>query len=379
MKKSLKAIFSLTLVFVMCLSLCAGAFAEENCADVPTTAGDAVYITKDLKIARYTTVPEVCFTFSFTPYAAASSGLQSGESCPAVTSVSVSYSAEDGSDISSGKVSKTAQVCFPEFSHAGVYAYKVTESGNFTPGEGEELINDEAYYIVRVYVVNCEGGTEIEYVTVEKFDGPCDFYGKKVEVSENGELNGFKFVNTYTKCADGEDGVSLVISKEVEGKYADRSRKFSYTLTVTSASTAKSREAFTYSVAGGQEQQGVCGRAISFTLSDGDSIVLKGLTAGASYDITENGEKKYTPSALVTVNGGQSVNEEGIEGRSLTLCSKGIGENENTAEFTNTYDDGGVTPTGIIINNLPYIMLVVLAGAGLFIFAFSAKRREQEG
>jgi|GEM_PF-2287089 len=54
-----------------------------------------------------------------------------------------------------------------------------------------------------------------------------------------------------------------------------------------------------------------------------------------------------------------------------TLVGEGLG---NAAEFLNTYKT--VTPTGIVIDNLPYIMLILLAIGGLFA-VIAGKRRKR--
>ena len=67
----------------------------------------------------------------------------------------------------------------------------------------------------------------------------------------------------------------------------------------------------------------------------------------------------------------------GNEGESLTVPSKLVGENANSTAFTNTYDDASVEPTGIFINNLPFVLMVVVAGSGLALYVVSKRRSHQ--
>jgi hypothetical protein len=54
-----------------------------------------------------------------------------------------------------------------------------------------------------------------------------------------------------------------------------------------------------------------------------------------------------------------------------------VSEGENKADFLNT--DTYVPPTGILMNNLPYIGLIVLAAGGMALFiAFKARKRREE-
>jgi hypothetical protein len=50
-----------------------------------------------------------------------------------------------------------------------------------------------------------------------------------------------------------------------------------------------------------------------------------------------------------------------------------VGEDGAYAVCRNDFDDTKVTPTGIIINNLPYVLLIGLALGGIVLF--SRKRR----
>jgi len=51
-----------------------------------------------------------------------------------------------------------------------------------------------------------------------------------------------------------------------------------------------------------------------------------------------------------------------------------IGVNANSAAYTNTYKT--VTPTGIDLNNLPFIMMLVIA-AGAFVAFAAVKSRKR--
>ena len=50
-----------------------------------------------------------------------------------------------------------------------------------------------------------------------------------------------------------------------------------------------------------------------------------------------------------------------------------VGEKGAYTNVTNEFQDENVTPTGIIINNLPYVLLIAIAFAGIVLF--SRKRR----
>jgi hypothetical protein len=119
----------------------------------------------------------------------------------------------------------------------------------------------------------------------------------------------------------------------------------------------------------------VFGTANSFTLKDGQSLKFDNdLPAGTTYTLTETGTPGYTASAVVTENGATPTTDQAQNtGDKLTLTSKLIGEGTNTAAFTNTYKD--VTPTGININNSPFVALILISAAALAVFIFLKKFR----
>ena len=51
-----------------------------------------------------------------------------------------------------------------------------------------------------------------------------------------------------------------------------------------------------------------------------------------------------------------------------------VGEYENKVTFTNTHQ-GGVVPTGILMNNLPFILLVAVAIVAFVSLAVIKRRR----
>ena len=61
----------------------------------------------------------------------------------------------------------------------------------------------------------------------------------------------------------------------------------------------------------------------------------------------------------------------------MTVTSLVGGEGLNSTAFTNAYDDNTITPTGIIINNLPFVLMVAIAGSGLALYVVSKRRSHQ--
>jgi hypothetical protein len=210
-----------------------------------------------------------------------------------------------------------------------------------------------------------------------------------------------EFVNKYqkyggTKPGGGDGGEvnpgtdlsthALAISKKVAGDTADQNREFSFTVTLKRSAVQDVDKYYGYIV--DEENKAVTGKAIEFAatgtattvqLKHNQKLVFQSLEAGALVSVTEQGTASYTPSADVT---SQNVTEtlNGTTGQDLKAPGSQtyavIGADiENSVAFTNTIQD--VTPTGIIMNNLPFFMLILAAAAALFAFAVVENRRKK--
>jgi hypothetical protein len=302
-----------------------------------------------------------------------------------------------------------------DFTSAGIYVYKVAENQGLTgytlDGEHETMIYSNATYTVYVTVANkADGGTYIKNVSVID-----DSQGSKVDATPGDNTNvpdtdkdlshytfsQMEFVNKYqkyggTKPGGGDGGEvnpgtdlsthALAISKKVAGDTADQNREFSFTVTLKRSAVQDVDKYYGYIV--DEENKAVTGKAIEFAatgtattvqLKHNQKLVFQSLEAGALVSVTEQGTASYTPSADVT---SQNVTEtlNGTTGQDLKAPGSQtyavIGADiENSVAFTNTIQD--VTPTGIIMNNLPFFMLILAAAAALFAFAVVENRRKK--
>ena len=90
----------------------------------------------------------------------------------------------------------------------------------------------------------------------------------------------------------------------------------------------------------------------------------------------------YTPKVTVIENQTTTVTNKTVqETEALDTLKENrknnlVGENENKVTFTNTYKD--VAVTGIVMNNLPFILLVAVAIVA-FVSLAVVKRRRTSG
>lgn len=292
-----------------------------------------------------------------------------------------------------GTTTKKAEVGFPAYTEAGKYEYTVTENETATPavtnGEHEKMIMSKAEYTMDVYVEDTNSGCQIANIIVNKTkDDKGGNATGKVDIS-NTEKNGFKFTNTYVQEAGTGDKPSnpdkdytkygsLNVSKKIElnenGGTASTTDKFSFKATFnfpagTDANTL-----------GGVKANGeaitLTDGACDFTLTNGGNEKFTGLPVGTTMTVTESATPNYKGSANVTING---VNEKPIGAtkynEATTVSDKKLGQKKNAVDVTNTYNN--VPLTGIIMNNLPYIAMIVIGAAALVVYVQNKRKNLQ--
>ena len=405
MKKTfLKKLVTASIAAVTALSVFRGVptFADDN--DVATAKANGetsakVSINKVLNIAEGITTPEATFTFTFTPKTGTSSNGAPYETIDSsngqITDKNVSYSGTDVLATGQTSIKKETGDIFREvnYTHAGEYVYTVAEkqnvgwqaiSKNGTPIDF--MTYDNRNYEMHVIVKNkTTGGT---YISSVYFKQVSPSVNGKVKPSESGTTYKYDlFTNIYRKNAGkitdpnepnpnkpnvskvDPNAKSLVIKKVVSGATADKSKDFTFKLTFTKASTETS-QSITGKI-GETSKTFVYGQETTITLRHDQSLVFDTIPAGTRYKLVETGSQGYTASAAYKENGA-SKNQAGTVSTNFTQDSILIGEKPNDNTITNSLPD--VTPTGLLIDNLPFILMI---GLGLAGFVVLSKKRKQ--
>lgn len=336
---------------MLTMSLCAGTAVMAEKAPAPTV-GQAG-ITKNLHIAEGITVPDTTFTFNITQ--------SSGDKTTVAKTTTADFRADAVTDGHVSKAATTELADATKYPHAGVYTFTVNE----VKGNVVGMTYDTKSYIVNVYVVNDGDGLKVDSITAN------DRTAKVTDMS---------FDNTYVKDS------SLTIEKKVTGTQADRTKHFNFTINMTKAST-DTRASYTGTIVRGDKcketHQNVVltfdnnGKATAnVELCDGDTITFGNIAAGTRYTVTEAGAADgYTPSVAVVENGATAVQTNAAsDAEGIKAENKLIGENANSVVFTNAYADAPVT--GVIINNLPYVVLVAAAVCALAALVLINRRRQ---
>lgn len=326
-------------------------------------------------------------TFSFTAIQKTGDGLIG--TTANVTMPKISFEASE-----TRSTSKRGQITFPNYPEAGKYEYTVTEMQTADPevsDEHEKMIMSKAEYAMDVYVTNGASGTEISNIIVNKVkDDAGQPKTGKVDIG-NTVANDFKFTNTYVQEAGtGTDPTtpdptynkfgSLNVSKKVvnaNSTTATSDDEFTFTAifafpTGTDADTLGGiKDATGNSVKLGED------RTYTFKLKANDNMKFTGVPVGTTITVKETATKNYKGSAEVVLNGGtsQTVPASKYYEELTAVNNQKLGQNQNTVDVTNTYND--VPLTGIIMNNLPYIAMIVIGAAALVVYVQNKRKNLQ--
>ena len=296
-----------------------------------------------------------------------------------------------------GSKTKRVKVTFPEeWPDAGKYEYTVKETGAapaITDGEHQKMIMSQAEYTMDVYVSNVGNKLEISNIIVNKTkddegNTAQDTTGK-VDIS-NTDKNGFNFTNTYVQEAGtGTDPVnpgpdyttygSLDVSKIIKtdaADTADTNKEFEFTADFTFPNGTDGTTLGAKATIG-DSTTSITGTSHTFKLKHGQNVKFTGLPVGTKISVTESATPNYKGSAEVVINNEtkQAVAETKYN-EALTVSDKTLGQNKNTVDVTNTYNY--VPATGIIMNTLPYVLMIALCGAALMAFVAFKRRRLQK-
>ncbi len=360
----MKRLLSIMLALMLMLSMTATAFATEQTKDRTTTP--EVYLTK-----TYNDPVGHAATFSFS----IERPLEEGKSGPVLTIADISYTAaEKGGN-------KASQLNFASIATPGIYHYIVTEKQDGAIDlPHEKLIMSQAQYNVEVVVEKLANGTiaitSISVTQVTNPDNP-DNNGKKVNADKpiDGGANGFNFVNTYAKEAGPDDPTlgSLKISKTVVNGL-DATLEFPFTITLTyPAGGNPFNPAITHS--GGDTVSLQVGRQTSFNLMNGENVVFTGLPVGTVVTVTELATNGFAPSATIIFDGSKTLQNAQV-GQDLVIPEHALGSGENSVAVKNTRD--AAPATGVILNVLPYVLMVAIAGGMIVLFTVMKRRKAQD-
>ena len=361
----MKKLISILVAFAMMAALAVTtAFAADP---APTGTADSAKLVKYLDLDDGVVANNsLVFNFTFTNEANAQD----------VVTTSIPYT---GMTNNIGTKAISAIFANYTFPAAGEYIFDVAETAATHAtwdATNETVTEDSATYKVHLYVKNTDNGLAIDKVTVE------DAQGNKVDptdVDPTDGTKGFSFTNVYTKELKDDntgDNTGLIdVTKTVSGDYGDKTFEFSFELNYTLPDNDPNA-VVKYKVledgtgeATATEQTATNGK-IPFTLKHGDKLIITQAPQGLKW----NTEELWTTAATTGLQNADkySTTANGADGRTTTEATL---TTNGAAAYINTLDNDDITPTGILMNNLPYIALALVAIGGLV--AYVAVRRRQ--
>ena len=355
---------------------------------MPTFAADAGKTTEAWITKTYNTEVGKAEKFSFTAeQVKTGTGIITTDA--AVTMPEISFI-----DTEIGTTSRRGQITFPTYPEAGKYEYTVTETQTVDPavvdGEHEKMIMSKAEYTMDVYVTDGATGKEISNIVVNKVkDDAGQTATGKVDIG-NTSTNTFNFTNTYVQEAGtGTDPInpgpdyttygSLDVSKIIKtdaADTADTNKEFEFTANFTFPNGTDGTTLGAKATIG-DSTTSITGTSHTFKLKHGQNVKFTGLPVGTKISVTESATPNYKGSAEVVINNGtKEAVAETKYNEALTVSDKTLGQNKNTVDVTNTYNY--VPATGIIMNTLPYVLMIALCGVALIAFVGFKRRRLQK-
>lgn len=413
-KKLVAGIVTAALTLSMCLGTGVPVFAVEDPVDLSDARGA---VTKNLVMDENVTTPDVTFRFTIeklTGNVTDAMGKDVTEylsmdgpelSIDAITfTKSSTGTTEDGIKTVSGegriRRADGGTLGPSSFPHTGIYAYKVTETANtydIADLTKENMIYSKAEYTVFITIANRAdygGGLKIEsiqaMITID--DSGKDIEDAKVESTEPGDSD-LAFQNIYSKTGGtGEEGDewdsdlgALSVSKTVTGKMGDQKKDFDFSLTLYKSATldmevaqsGSEYPAYTVTLPGSgtltyQFDEDTDEITHTFQLKHDQKLTFTDVPVGSKFTLSENDGQKVG-NYTTTISGksdGQTFTE--TAGTMIT-SNKLVGEGSNYADVENNYSDNPIT--GIISNNLPFVILICAAVLGFAAYLVVKRHR----
>lgn len=393
-------------------TMCLGNVANVNAADVPAEWGPtetpSAAITVEYKMGNGVVTPanDVSFTFTKT---AAPSGMSTND-MPAISVPNVKFNA--GEDLIKDTTAKDIKVLRKQSDNflasfktamdkstkmtTGEYVYKVTSTSTVTKAKTDDVFTgSDAEYKLNIFVAqHTDGKLYIKGLSIinTKNDAGTDT-GNNTKVNgkpgsmEDGiasNFSGLKFVNEYVAKAGSVDptvpdpndskSYAFKVTNNTESK-GTQTGSFDYTMTVTKPSGITTADNTYVYYVDGTQKTGTYGAAVTFTLPDTKSMMIKSCYAGSKVTVEQDGVANWTATAETTFNGVKDSQKlSAAVGKNLKVADKTLGQKENKVDYNNIYKD--IAVTGIIVNNFPFIIMIaiaVVAFAG--IVAMNSKKR----
>ena len=371
----MKRRFTTALVMLLAFALLIGTTAITASAETTyEPIGGSTTLVKNLVVDDDANIPGITFNYTIrrgTPQDATAttieileSPLGGGSIGTAVFSNADTTNTIDGlptdanpSNPTAGKkyVQKSVSITFPvgTFTKPGVYRFVINETNNNLPGVTYDS-NPTRY--LDVFVV-ADDNNVLSVNSYVLRDAATDI-GTNGEYVENPDVKSAGYINSLTQY-------DFEFTKTIAGNQGDKNKRFDFTLNITGANPG-TYPVITNNVTGNPTSitVGANGTATGeYSLTNGSTVQVIGLNAGAFCTVTEDAED-YT--ATHSLDNGTAVSGDSSGAVTLT-------DSDHSVAFTNTRN--GIIPTGVIMTIAPFAIGICVFGAIIIFIICRRKRR----
>lgn len=228
-------------------------------------------------------------------------------------------------------------------------------------------------------------------ITIDRTD--VEYYGGQIHIADTYRWNKalllkysvtegnnpeVTITNSYTP-----NRADLTVTKTVTGNMADLDEEFTFRMTIESVEEINpekitwanaSRTPSTGNLAGLTPSSG----GYEFKLKNGEHIVFSGIPAGANVTVTETDAGDY--KTTVVVNDTPAAEAVALAAETGSVDNKTgsvtISADAKTIAFTNTKEIE--VNTGVILDTLPYVLMLIAVGGGVVAFFLRKRHHDDE-
>ena len=374
-KNTLKRLGAIVLALAMAMSvMMVSAFA----ADAPTGVYESpasIPIEKIVDAEDNVLAPNTEFTFTVSPVASDTTKTNGNDTVVVYKGVEGGATfAENAATITfapGDALSKESAITLNAgvFTKPGVYRYEVAET---TPADTDKYdgigYSTEKYWLDLYVEARTNSNEETYYVIT---------YVEVIKQGQTEAKSKVQFTNTYATN-------NLAVTKKIAGNQGDKTEKWDFTIIINGETGEKYATDYEISATDDEDTNSPLimesGKTYTVSLGDNQTINIYGLSAGDTYTVTETAANTDGYTTTVTDANGDTVNWDvkedpnAEEPEVLVGTVSGTTKNGDVA-ITYTNDKSVSTPTGVIMNIAPYVLMVALAGGIAFFFL---RRRNAE-
>ena len=331
----MKKILAMLLAVMMLLSVASVAMAEDYTDSATKT------FSKEYTLVGDSTALSPAETFSFgnvTFVSATDTGVGYDEEWAKANLPTIDTVTYTKGEAGSSTKAKDFTITLPRYSYVGIYTYQFTEVDNKTAG-----VTYRTTPIRLVVTVINDGQVRVAAVHCENADA----------TTKSGT-----FENTYSAG-------KLSVKKTVEGSMGDKNKEFDIKVTFNAPTGDTVKSDITYNdgtetntviMAG---ETGWTTKEVTIHVKHDETVTFTNIPAGVTYTVEE------TDAALTS--GGYTATYTKKEG---TI----VGNTTQEAGVTN--NKGGFIDTGVMLDSMPYVLVLAVVGAA--VIALIAKKRRAE-